>query len=250
MTIPIIILILIVLLNFPLWPSKGNAGEKAVSRKLSRLPKEEYKVLNNVMLATSKGTTQIDHIILSIYGIFVIETKNYNGWIYGGEESEYWTQNIYGHKHQFYNPILQNAGHVRTLRHTLSEYGPLQIIPIVAFSNKATLRISFRSSNVLHWNNLLRFIKQFTGCCLSREQVNDIYDKLMSVQIEQSKENKKRHIRNIHSIQEQKQDAIKSCRCPRCGHKLVLRNGKYGQFYGCSNYPRCRYTHPQNNIDV
>lgn len=89
MTIPIIILILIVLLNFPLWPSKGNAGEKAVSRKLSRLPKEEYKVLNNVMLATSKGTTQIDHIILSIYGIFVIETKNYNGWIYGGEESEY-----------------------------------------------------------------------------------------------------------------------------------------------------------------
>lgn len=239
----VIILILIILFCLFLRPSKGKAGEKTVARKLSRLPKDEYKVLNNIMLTTPKGTTQIDHIVISTYGIFVIETKNYNGWIYGGEESECWTQNIYGHKHQFYNPILQNAGHVRTLRRTLSEYELPPIIPIVAFSNKATLRISFRNSNVIYWNRLNRFITQFTECRISSEQVKDIYYKLQSVQIEQSKENRKHHIRNIRTVQERKHDAVASSKCPRCGHNLVLRKGKYGQFYGCSNYPNCKYTH-------
>ncbi len=87
-----LILIILFLLCFFFRPSKGKAGEKTVSRKLSRLPKDKYKVLNDIMLATPKGTTQIDHIVVSICGVFVVETKNYQGWIYGGEESEYWTQ--------------------------------------------------------------------------------------------------------------------------------------------------------------
>ncbi len=236
-----LILIILFLLCFFFRPSKGKAGEKTVSRKLSRLPKDKYKVLNDIMLATPKGTTQIDHIVISIYGVFVIETKNCQGWIYGGEESEYWTQNIYGHKHRFCNPILQNAGHVRALRRTLSEYESLPIIPIVAFSNRAYMRVSFRNNNVIYWNRLVRFITQFKEYRISSEQVNDIYAKLLSVQIEESKENKKRHIQNIRTIQEQKHDAVVSARCPRCGHNLVLRKGKYGQFYGCSNYPNCRY---------
>ncbi len=238
-----LILIILFLLCFFFRPSKGKAGEKTVSRKLSRLPKDKYKVLNDIMLATPKGTTQIDHIVVSICGVFVVETKNYQGWIYGGEESEYWTQNIYGHKHQFYNPILQNAGHVRALRRTLSEYESLPIIPIVAFSNIAYLRVSFRNKNVIYWNRLVRFITQFKEYRISSEQVNDIYAKLLSVQIEESKENKKRHIRNIRTVQEQKHDAVVSGKCPRCGHDLVLRQGKYGRFYGCSNYPHCKYTH-------
>ncbi len=71
-----LILIILFLLCFFLRPSKGKAGEKTVSRKLSRLPKDKYKVLNDIMLATPKGTTQIDHIVVSIYGVFVVETKN------------------------------------------------------------------------------------------------------------------------------------------------------------------------------
>ena len=72
MKVVVIMLILIILFR----PSKGKAGEKTVSRKLSRLPKDKYKVLNDIMLATPKGTTQIDHIVVSIYGVFVVETKN------------------------------------------------------------------------------------------------------------------------------------------------------------------------------
>ena len=77
-------------------PSKGKVGEKIVAGKLNRLPKDQYLVLNNVTIPTPKGSSQIDHLVVSIYGIFVIETKNYNGWIYCGEHAEYWTQNIYG----------------------------------------------------------------------------------------------------------------------------------------------------------
>lgn len=85
---------------------KGYAGEKLVSSTLSfRLPKEQYRILNNILLKTDRGSTQIDHIIVSVYGIFVIETKNYTGWITGGEYSEKWTQTIYKNKTQFYNPI-------------------------------------------------------------------------------------------------------------------------------------------------
>ncbi len=60
---------------------KGFLGEASVATMLSTLPKEEYRVLNNIMLKTERGTTQIDHIVLSLYGVFVIETKNYKGWI-------------------------------------------------------------------------------------------------------------------------------------------------------------------------
>ncbi|MEZ3419380.1 MAG: topoisomerase DNA-binding C4 zinc finger domain-containing protein [Bacteroidales bacterium] len=105
------------------------------------------------------------------------------------------------------------------------------------------MRVSFRNNNVIYWNRLVRFITQFKEYRISSEQVNDIYAKLLSVQIEESKENKKRHIRNIRTVQEQKHDAVVSGKCPRCGHDLVLRQGKYGRFYGCSNYPHCKYTH-------
>ena len=58
----------------------GKAGERRVARKLDWLPKE-YTILNDIMLRTQYGTTQIDHVVVSPYGIFVIETKNYKGWI-------------------------------------------------------------------------------------------------------------------------------------------------------------------------
>ena len=109
-------------------PSKGKIGEKVVAGKLDHLPKDQYRVLNNVTIQHPK-TVLRDHLVVSIYGIFVIDTKNYNGWIYGGEHAEYWTQNIYGNKYQIYNPILQNAGHVRALRRVLKDYEPLPILP-------------------------------------------------------------------------------------------------------------------------
>lgn len=94
---------------------KGKLGEKKVTSILNGLS-DEYTIFNNVYLNENGRDNQIDHVVLSPYGIFVIETKNYKGWIYGGENAQYWTQNIYGRKYQLYNPILQNNAHVIALR--------------------------------------------------------------------------------------------------------------------------------------
>lgn len=160
----IIIIIVVIGLFFLLrWliPSKGKAGEKVVAAKLSHLPKDRYKVLNNITIPTPNGSSQIDHLVVSLYGIFVIETKNYNGWIYGSEHGEYWTQNIYGNKYQFYNPILQNAGHVRALRLILKDYEPLPILPIVAFSGNADVKVKVEEACVIYWGQILKIINQF-----------------------------------------------------------------------------------------
>ena len=96
-------------------PSKGAIGEKRVARILEKLQEGKYSVINNLLLNNSGYTSQVDHVVVSVYGIFVIETKTYQGIISGGENSEQWTQNIYGNKYEFRNPILQNYGHVKSM---------------------------------------------------------------------------------------------------------------------------------------
>jgi len=119
----VVLIVLIILYRHNEPKIKGAIGEKRVIRQLSKLPPEEYKVLNNIMIKTDKGSTQIDHVVISIFGIFVIETKNYNGWIHGSENSEYWTQSIYKNKSSFRNPIRQNRAHIYALKEVLPDYG-------------------------------------------------------------------------------------------------------------------------------
>lgn len=220
----------------------GRAGEKIVSGKLKQLPKDRYRVLNDLTIPTPKGSSQIDHVVVSIYGIFVIETKNFNGQIYGTEYSEYWTQNIYSHKHQFYNPILQNAGHILALQRVLKDYESLPIRSIVAFSSEADLKVKVQDACVIDWRTIVKVINQFEEPCLSWQQVESICVDIRAAQIVPGERTDKQHLQDIRTAKKQKHDAISSGRCPRCGGSLVLHEGKYGSFYGCSNYPRCRYT--------
>lgn len=87
---------------------KGLVGESLVklAAKL-RLPASKYHRLHNVTLPTPDGTTQIDHIFVSRYGIFVVETKNMKGWIFGGERQAQWTQKIYKKTFKFQNPFAR-----------------------------------------------------------------------------------------------------------------------------------------------
>lgn len=97
---------------------KGRVGEAIVSvGGLKRLDPKVYRVFNDLVLPRpdGKGTTQIDHVVVSVFGVFVIETKNYAGWIFGDENARFWTQTIYGKKSRFQNPLHQNALHVRAL---------------------------------------------------------------------------------------------------------------------------------------
>jgi hypothetical protein len=123
---PLVLLLLfialIVLLKLYKAKIKGIIGEQTVALYLHSLDKKKYKVLHNVVLESDGYTTQIDHLVISDYGIFVIETKNYKGWIFGNEEAQYWTQVIFNHREKLYNPIKQNQGHIKALKKCLPEF--------------------------------------------------------------------------------------------------------------------------------
>jgi hypothetical protein len=250
---PIIIGIFIFLVAWRAWLSSpkniGEYGEKRVARKLHALP-GEYITLNDILLPTHCGTTQIDHIVVSPYGIFVIETKNYKGWIFGHENSEEWKQSLLGKKnllgwsseqHKLRNPIRQNASHARNVRRMLKPLGEFAIIPIVVFSDNAELNITAPNRIVINWGSLRSTIRSYRTVCISQENIRKIVYTISSANIT-AEESRKIHVRNVQRARQKNEEAIASGRCPECGGILVERKGKYGYFLGCSNFPRCRFT--------
>ena len=238
--IAVITVVFVVVLVWRL-PSKGEVGEKWVAKILSKLPQDEYKIINNLLVSYKGKTTQIDHVIVSEYRIFVIETKHYQGWIYGDANREYWTQNIYGNTYELWNPIYQNQGHIRTLLNVLTDIRPGVFISIVAFSRQASLDIS-NSENVIYWDELIDLIRSYQRKLISTEQAQNAYETLLAANVS-SKENQQQHVNYVREQISKREEAIVNGRCPRCGGQLILRKGAYGLFYGCSNYPRCRFTH-------
>lgn len=236
----LLVIVLFFILIRILKPSKGRMGERAVSRKLNRLPHYKYKVINNLLINSCGHSTQIDHVVVSQYGVFVIETKNYQGLIYGGYNTDYWTQNIYWKKYELYNPIIQNKGHIKALERLLKDYNAGVFVSIVAFSKRAKLLVNF--DEVVYWNKINRLIKSYYQECLSQEDVYQIYSVLLS-ENKTSRKNTKEHVRSTRKNVKRKKNAISNGYCPICGGTLVLRDGKYGWFYGCQNYPNCKYVH-------
>ncbi len=245
MEIFVIITILIILLisygyYFPI--IKGKIGESRVSRILTKLNREEYKVLNNLYLPTSNGISQIDHIVISIYGIFVIETKNYKGWIHGHENSEYWTQTIFKYKTRFRNPIKQNWSHIYALKEILPNFQQAIYHPIVVFAGSAELKNVTSNLPVIYDFHLLREITDNSiNTNLSIQQVDNIVN-LLNIICIKDKQIKNEHIKQLGNHSYKRKNVVISPECPQCSGNLVVREGPYGNFYGCSNYPKCRFT--------
>lgn len=222
---------------------KGKAGEKGVATLLSFLSKDEYVVLNDMMYKDGSYSTQIDHIVVSLHGIFIIETKNYKGWIFGNSNKDYWTQNIWGNKYSFYNPILQNRNHIKFLMRKfdiLRDKGQW-IYPIVVFLSATKLNLSGDCKNVLWLRELNHYIRSYSQNIMTIEDCHYIASIFQAENIEDKKE-RKSHRANVYAAKCYHESKISHGICPMCGGQLVLRTGKYGEFYGCSNYPRCRYT--------
>ena len=101
---------------------KGKMGKFAVAVHVKLYLKDHYILLNDLTLPDGEGaTTQIDHLLLSPFGVFVIETKNYKGWIFGSERQKQWTQKIYKKSFKFQNPSHQNYKHMKVLEQVLSD---------------------------------------------------------------------------------------------------------------------------------
>jgi len=238
----IIVALIFVILYFCIFreSSKGDRGERTIANILSKLPSSEYSVINDLIIQNEHHSTQIDHVIISIYGIFVIETKNYSGWIMGGEKSDQWIKNMYGRKYYFYNPIKQNYGHISSLAKELL-IPKDSFISIIAFPNTADIKVH-TNEHVIYFKEILPTIYSYSFKKLSISEVNRITNKL-SQQIS-SKEQTKRHVQFVKEKKNFSKNAFQRGICPYCGATLKIRNGKYGAFIGCSRYPKCTYKHP------
>lgn len=264
---------------------KGLFGEYQIYKKLRYLEKAGAKFLFNVYLPKKDGTctTEIDVLMLCPDGIFCFESKNYSGWIFGNERQRTWTQVLprgrgRSKKSHFLNPILQNKGHIENLRSILQYDGIVR--SLIVFSERCTfkdltlkspeIKVVYRDTLVYTMKEILRYEPD---SLLKEEQIEEYY-KILYPFTQISDSEKAEHVRNIQKMlqsdacadeeekfvekeveQKESSDAIVNGEmelCPLCGGHLVkrvARSGKYAgsSFYGCSNYPKCRYI---KNIDV
>ena len=228
----------------------GDDGEKRVSSFLEDLDCEEYRVFNDLLIRDGRYTTQVDHVIISRYGVFVLETKNVHGNVYGSGNAEFWKQYLpdtgfkrygYTQEHQLRNPILQNEGHIKTLSRLV--FGnEVPVCGIVVFPNGTDLKIK-ANAPVLHMREVVPFIKQYRDVVLSSDQMAFYRGRLLEV-ISISESDRMTHLENVHHNKERRDSAVAAGICPKCGGNLVLRYGRFDRFYGCSNYPNCKYTLP------
>lgn len=223
---------------------KGDIGELAVAVVLKDLNKEKYKILHDLKIENPKAltkTSQIDHIIVSTFGIFCIETKGYKGKIYGKETSRQWYQYLTNKKNYFMNPVYQNYGHIKAIETILkNDYPNMTYYSIIAFSGEANLdKVETQNAKVCKIRDLEDVINELS--------VSEICDKgdidkiIKIIDSNKSKETDFNHARDIKRIKKSNKEKIKENICPRCGSKLVQREGKYGKFIGCSNFPKCRF---------
>ncbi|CBE69752.1 MAG: hypothetical protein F9K13_11335 [Candidatus Methylomirabilis oxygeniifera] len=238
----LIIMIIIIIAPILKHPEiKGLIGERRVREQLRRLPEENYKILNDLTLKGKQGTSQIDHMVISPYGIFVIETKDYGGWIHGKEDSEYWVQTFYKSKFKFRNPIKQNWAHIYAIRENLSEYKDLPYYPIIVFAGKGRLKNLDVTTDVICLDALFETIMKHRGQRkLNDNEIGEIVTTLTGASIK-DKQAKMDHISRIKwnvKIRKMKERALI---CPHCGAQLIRRIGKFSKFYGCSNFPRCQH---------
>lgn len=219
----------------------GHIGERRVYTILTRLP-DEYYLYNNVLLKTKNGRTmQIDHIVVSPYGIFVIETKNYQGIIIGNGNSDEWRQNIWGNEYSLYNPEMQNLSHISALKQILPYKAGCNIHSIVVFMDKARLNLRNIKERVIYSHELLGEIESYKAVIFTNEEVNEINNILHKSYIV-DEDASKIHNAEVRQAKYKRNARVASGICPLCGGRLVLRHGRYGSFYGCSNYPKCKFT--------
>ena len=235
--------IVLIILFFRTPYGKGLLGEMLVNLAVNiRLDKGKYHLIKNVTLPTEDGTTQIDHIVVSEFGIFVIETKNMKGWIFGGEKQKTWTQKIYKHTSKFQNPLHQNYKHAKTIESTLN-IDHNKVFSVVVFVGDSTFKTEM-PENVTYAGGLINYIKSKTEKVLSPNEVEKITSIIESGRLSRTLKTHREHVKHVRNIVKEKQNGNS---CPKCGSELVLRVAKQGankgnKFYGCSSYPKCRHT--------
>ncbi|MGS2778747.1 nuclease-related domain-containing protein [Robertmurraya sp. GLU-23] len=235
---------------------KGVLGEYKINIQLDQLPKE-YKYLSDVLVENLKaksGYSQIDHIAITPYGIFVIETKNYQGTIYGGKTRKTWSVNG---KFKMMNPFIQNYGHIQAIRDILDKKYHDLFISMVSFTKRCTFKIDELDFRKIASNELLVYDVELSDYIhrkvsvlkihhkeplLSVEDISIIYNAIVKANIEDQVIREK-HVQSLKeeavpeknsAIKDNKQDKCMVCNKPVSDkvREFCLSNKKfYGKIY-------------------
>ena len=176
--------------------NKGEQGEAMLRQHTDlSLADKGYHALHDLLIPLYESTTQIDHLYVSRYGIFVVETKNYAGWIYGDAEQKQWTQVLYQQKRRFYNPLKQNETHIKALAYLLKL--PMETFhSIVVFVGEAEFKTAL-PDNVLQGADISGYVRRFRRSLLSQAQVDEIYATLSQKRYRATAAKKRRHVRDV-----------------------------------------------------
>lgn len=228
----------------------GARGEHQVHHVLaSALSGDDYRVLSDLILPLAGGTTQVDHIVLSRFGIFVIETKHMSGWIFGDANQRKWTQVHKRSRRSFQNPLRQNYAHLKAVEEILKvDQGVLH--NIVVFTGAAEPRTAMPDCVAWGLQDLGKLVARQKEPVLTDAQVSEFAQNLSLTAFENTAVARKEHVKNLEAratsvprvTNEDPVGSPNPAPCPRCGSNMVeRRNRKTGDvFWGCLAFPKCR----------
>jgi hypothetical protein len=174
-----------------------NRGEALVSRELqSNFNGPDYHLLNHITLKLKDGTTQIDHILVSRFGVFVIETKHYNGWIFANEKQAAWTQVLYRQKFKFQNPIFQNMRHVEAVKNILDFLPSSCVQSLVVFTGNAKFKTDI-PSGVFTASELIKYLRNHVDEAMSVNRLQFCVGRIETARLAVSREIDLEHVKNL-----------------------------------------------------
>lgn len=174
-----------------------SPGEARLSHALKmRFVAPDYHLLNHLTLRQKDGTTQIDHVLVSRFGVFVIENKDYTGWIFAGPSDRYWTQVLFLKKFRFQNPIHQNYRHVRAIQEVL-EFLPADAIrSIVVFTGDAEFRTTI-PDGVFSLEGFLAYVESQVAEVMSINRVQFCVGRLETARLSITKTTDVEHVEGL-----------------------------------------------------
>lgn len=220
---------------------KGFFGEFQVNLLLTLfLSNKTFSLIKNVTLRTDNGTTQIDQVVVSKYGVFVIETKNMKGGIFGSANQKQWTQKIAKRSNKFQNPIHQNYKHLKALESCLNIPSD-GIFSVIVFIGDSTFKTNM-PKNVTYAGGCIDYIKSKKTEIFTPKQVRKMIKGINSGRLKPGLKTNLDHIVHVKQAVKEKETGKP---CPKCNSYMVIRQSKKSanagnKFWGCSTYPKCR----------
>ena len=226
-------------------------------------------VIHDLYIETSDGRgAQIDFFVITPYVSVIIECKNLFGNIEINSKGEFIRTFEYkGRKYKegIYSPITQNERHITVYKDCrkndknfaqkllFEKFFDTYNKSVVVLANPKTVvndRFAKKEvkEQIIRCDQLVTYLKNLkSDNKSSKKEMREFGEKIVAMNIENRKDYLKKYEEIISEVSTS--SVIRSndeLICPKCGSKLVLRIAKKGtnignQFYGCSNYPKCKY---------